>query len=136
MAGLLDPEFFAKRRAEQMQTMPLGLLGYDPAGFPIDKRRPIVVDGGDVKTEYTITTQLPGFQGWFNVPTVWGGKALDERTQYGMIERNALDALRAGTRLPYFETQQEAEKQAPLRSEYIGNLRRPEIERALRKAGK
>ena len=44
-----------------MRVTPLGLLNYDPAGFPIDMRRPIVVDKGDVKTEYSMTTQLPSF---------------------------------------------------------------------------
>lgn len=133
--GLLDPQYFEDRKQEKMRVTPLGLLNYDPAGFPIDMRRPIVVDKGDVKTEYSMTTQLPGFSGYFNIPTVWGGRALDPDKDYQTILRNALNAIGKGTRIPYFETEQEALQQAPLRSQYIGNLRREELERAARKAG-
>jgi len=110
-------------------SLPLGAslaqpINRDPAGFPIDLARPILLNpDGSFSTEETITV---GFgDRYFNIPTIWNGKRVDEKDAIA----RALESLRAGGIFPNFPTLGEAEAAAVARTKHIGLLRGDEAKR-------
>lgn len=133
MAGLLD------------QALISGLLyNYadqykDQAGFPIDVNRPIVYDPGkyDPHTELTETYKaselgLPG-KGYYNVPTIYNGQIIDTEKDFDLLKKNVQEMASKGYKFPFFETSEEASKQARARSEYIGKIRSQELQDSVEK---
>ena len=100
----------------------------DPAGFPIDLTRPRI-PGRDRETgaavpgmwatEESETLQLDQGGRWFNIPRIVNGQRVDSQT----AARHAREQREEGRLYPHFESLEEAERQAPLRSEAIGRAR-------------
>jgi len=100
----------------------------DPAGFPIDLTRPQIPGldretgepvPGMWATEESETLQLDQGGRWFNIPRIVNGQRVDSAT----AARHAREQREEGRLYPHFETLEEAERQAPLRSEAIGRAR-------------
>jgi hypothetical protein len=112
----------------------------DPAGFPIEMDRPVVFEEGDYKsphTELSITESaeslgLPG-QGFYNVPSIYGGVIYDPKTQFDIIKQNVQKQAQTGFRFPNFPTIQEAEKAAQARSAYFNKVKADMLREAVKK---
>jgi len=102
----------------------------DPAGFPIEMDRPIVFEEGDFEnphTELSITKSakdlgLPG-EGFYNVPSIYGGKIYDPKTEFDVIRQNVQEQAAKGFRYPNFPSIEEAEKAAQARSAYFNEIK-------------
>jgi len=110
---------------------------YDPAGFPIEKDRPIVFDEGGLEphTELSITERaqdlgLPG-EGFYNVPSIYEGKIYNPKNEFDAIRQNVQKMYESGFKFPSYSTSEEAVKAAEARSRYIGEIRRQELESAI-----
>ena len=108
----------------------------DAAGNPIDTKRPIVFDPGqmDPHTELSMTVTgkelgLPNPNAYYNVPTIYNGQINNPDTFAGMnaIRQNVQKTPNQYTAYP---TSQEAVTNAIQRSKDIGNLRGDELRRA------
>jgi hypothetical protein len=97
-------------------------IGQDPQGFPIDLQRPKLPVPGGFQTEFSVTEQFPDGR-WYNVPSIWNGKALDPRTQWPEILKNVQSQQASGWVFPNFDSLQEAEKAAVERSKFLNQLR-------------
>ena len=112
----------------------------DPAGFPIEMDRPIVFSEGDWKephTELSITVPAAelGFegQGFYNVPSIYGGVMYDPKTQFDIIKQNVQQQAQTGFQFPNFPTVEEAEKAAQARSAYFNKIKGDMLREAQRK---
>lgn len=125
-----QPEARSVYAPSQRETLGGGLLSpnvaLDPYGFPVDLTRPIVKDEEEIKTEFTETVKIG--DRFYNIPTVWGGKAYDWEKDKNYILGRVTDYLSVGGQIPNFSTLEEAIKAAPIRSEFIGQLRWKELE--------
>jgi len=117
--------------ADQKETL-------DPAGFPIEMDRPVVFEEGDWQkphTELSITVpaQELGFQGqgYYNVPSIYGGKIYDPKTQFDVIRQNVQQQAAGGFRFPNFPSIEEAEKAAQARSEYFNQIKGDMLRKAV-----
>jgi len=100
----------------------------DPAGFPIDVNRPVIpnpMTGGERSTEFSRTIGMDGRN--FNVPTIGNlfGKSEFLPTEQAIMaamlrNKNAPLGL---DETPNFSSQDEALRQAPMRSSAIGPAR-------------
>jgi hypothetical protein len=112
----------------------------DPAGFPIEMDRPVVFEEGDFEnphTELSITESaedlgLPG-TGFYNVPSIYGGKIYDPKTQFDIIRQNAQQQAASGFRFPNFPSVEEAEKAAQARSAYFNQIKADMLRQAVEK---
>ncbi len=112
----------------------------DPAGFPIEMDRPVVFEEGDFEnphTELSITESaeslgLPG-TGFYNVPSIYGGKIYDPQTQFDIIRQNAQQQAASGFRFPNFPSIEEAEKAAQSRSAYFNQIKADMLRQAVEK---
>jgi hypothetical protein len=112
----------------------------DPAGFPIEMDRPVVFEEGDFEnphTELSITESaedlgLPG-TGFYNVPSIYGGKMYDPKTQFDIIRQNAQQQAASGFRFPNFPSVEEAEKAAQARSAYFNQIKADMLRQAVEK---
>jgi hypothetical protein len=112
----------------------------DPAGFPIEMDRPIVFSEGDWKephTELSITVPakelgLAG-EGFYNVPSIYGGVMYDPKTQFDIIKENVQKQAQSGFRFPNFPSVEEAEKAAQARSAYFNKVKGDMLKEAQRK---
>ncbi len=112
----------------------------DPAGFPIEMDRPVVFEEGDFEnphTELSITESaeelgLPG-TGFYNVPSIYGGKIYDPQTQFDIIRQNAQQQAASGFRFPNFPSVEEAEKAAQARSAYFNEIKADMLRQAVEK---
>lgn len=112
----------------------------DPAGFPIEMDRPVVFEEGDFEnphTELSITESaedlgLPG-TGFYNVPSIYGGKIYDPKTQFDIIRQNAQQQAASGFRFPNFPSIEEAEKAAQARSAYFNQIKADMLRQAVEK---
>ena len=112
----------------------------DPAGFPIEMDRPVVFEEGDFEnphTELSITESaealgLPG-TGFYNVPSIYGGKIYDPQTQFDIIRQNAQQQAASGFRFPNFPSIEEAEKAAQARSAYFNQIKADMLRQAVEK---
>ena len=105
----------------------------DPAGFPIDTSRPLVVVDGDVATERTATMPgtalgMPMDGVFFNIPTIINGQPMSPEAAAQLTAQ----LIKAGEisldDIPRFNSEQEAVSAAMARSNAIGELRGGEIE--------
>jgi hypothetical protein len=132
MQGLLDPSILQ------------GLLynypaqNVDQSGFPIDVTRPIVFDEGrnEPHTELTATYTakdlgLPG-EGFYNVPTIYGGKIFDPDKDFDKIKENVQSLYSQGIKFPIYKDEKIAVEQAIKRSQKIGEIRGQELSDAVR----
>jgi hypothetical protein len=105
----------------------------DPFGFPIDLTRPIVFDkNGEPQTEYQITEEFPLLgPGFWNVPSIWDGIQYDPDKDYEIIQRKAKEFIDKGGKLPNFTDPNKAVKAAIARSNYIGQVRKNDLTKAL-----
>ena len=112
----------------------------DPAGFPIEMDRPVVFSEGDYRephTELSITVPaaelgLPG-EGFYNVPSIYGGVMYDPKTQFEAIRENVQKQAQSGFRFPNFPSVEEAEKAAQARSAYFNKIKGDMLREAQRK---
>ena len=112
----------------------------DPSGFPIEMDRPVVFEEGDFEnphTELSITESaedlgLPG-TGFYNVPSIYGGKIYDPKTQFDIIRQNAQQQAATGFRFPNFPSIEEAEKAAQARSAYFNQIKADMLRQAVEK---
>jgi hypothetical protein len=112
----------------------------DPSGFPIEMDRPVVFEEGDFEnphTELSITESaedlgLPG-TGFYNVPSIYGGKIYDPKTQFDIIRQNAQQQAASGFRFPNFPSVEEAEKAAQARSAYFNQIKADMLRQAVEK---
>lgn len=113
---------------------------FDPSGFPIEMDRPVVFEEGDFEnphTELSITESaedlgLPG-TGFYNVPSIYGGKIYDPKTQFDIIRQNAQQQAATGFRFPNFPSIEEAEKAAQARSAYFNQIKADMLRQAVEK---
>jgi len=113
---------------------------FDPSGFPIEMDRPVVFEEGDFEnphTELSITESaedvgLPG-TGFYNVPSIYGGKIYDPKTQFDIIRQNAQQQAASGFRFPNFPSIEEAEKAAQARSAYFNQIKADMLRQAVEK---
>lgn len=133
MQGLLDPTI--------LQGLLYNYSGQyrDQSGFPIDTSRPIVFDQGSYEphTELTATYSakelgLPG-DGFYNVPTIYGGKIFDPDKDFDQIKKNVQDLYKQGMELPFYRNVEQATQGAIARSKEIGKIRGQELQDAVRK---
>ena len=108
----------------------------DYAGTPIDTKRPIVFDPGQLEphTELSMTATgkelgLSNGNAYYNVPTIYNGQINDPNTFAGMNEIRK-NAQKTPNQYASFPTSQEAVTNAIQRSQDIGNLRGDELRRA------
>ena len=92
---------------------------FDPHGFPVDLNRPII----NGMTEHTITVESDGKH--INFPTILDGKKVSDEEAINL----GFASMEEGMRYPSFNTREEAEKAAEMRSEYIGRMRYNELNR-------
>lgn len=111
----------------------------DPSGYPIEMDRPVVFDEGklDPHTELSITVPakelgLPG-EGFYNVPSIYGGVMYDPKTQFDIIKQNVQKQAQSGFRFPNFPNVEEAEKAAKARSAYFNKVKGDMLREAVRK---
>lgn len=110
----------------------------DPAGFPIDVKRPIVYDEGqnEPHTELSATFKaeelgLPG-KGYYNVPTIYNGKILDPNKDFDLIRENVQKYYKEGYKIPVFKDEKTAIENAISRSKSIGEVRNQELEDSIK----
>ncbi len=102
--------------------------------------RPVVFEEGDFEnphTELSITESaedlgLPG-TGFYNVPSIYGGKMYDPKTQFDIIRQNAQQQAASGFRFPNFPSVEEAEKAAQARSAYFNQIKADMLRQAVEK---
>lgn len=112
----------------------------DPSGFPIEMDRPIVFEENDWRkphTELSITVPakelgLPG-EGFYNVPSIYGGVMYDPKTQFDIIKQNVQKQAQSGFRFPNFKSIEEAEKAAQARSAYFNKVKGDMLREAVKK---
>ncbi len=112
----------------------------DPAGFPIEMDRPVVFEEWDFDnphTELSITESaeslgLPG-AGYYNVPSIYGGKIYDPQTQFDIIRQNVQQQAATGFKFPNFPSIEEAEKAAQARSAYLNQIKADMLREAVQK---
>jgi hypothetical protein len=109
----------------------------DQSGFPIDITRPIVYDKGKYEphTELTETYKaselgLPG-SGYYNVPTIYNGKIIDTEKDFDLLKKNVQELAAQGYQFPSFNSSEEAVQEAKARSEYLGLIRKQELQDSL-----
>lgn len=111
----------------------------DPHGFPIEMDRPVVFESGklDPHTELSITVPAKelGFQneGYYNVPSIYGGIIYDPRKQFDVIRQNVQKQAKEGFRFPNFPTIEKAEKAAQARSQYFNQIKEQMLKDAVEK---
>ena len=105
-------------------------IAQDRQGYPINLKRPIVVDEEGVHTELSVTDKIG--DKYVNMPSIWNGKRYDPRKEedYAEIRRNFEEAKTKGWRFPEFADEKAAIDAAKDRSQYIGKLRDKEIRAA------
>lgn len=110
----------------------------DPHGFPIEMNRPVVFEEGDWEqphTELSITVpaQELGFQGegYYNVPSIYGGQIYDPQTQFETIRENVQKQAAQGFRFPNFPSVEEAETAAQARSQYFNQVKGDMLQKAM-----
>jgi hypothetical protein len=109
-------------RARQRGYVPPGTLqkvsrAFDPAGFFYDFARPKLKNpDGSFSTEETATVGFGNRQ--YNIPTIVNG----QRVPIGAAVSDARGRMAQGTVFPNFATEDEAVKQAKLRSQWRGLL--------------
>ena len=114
----------------------------DPAGFPIEMDRPVVFEEGklDPHTELSITVpaQELGFEGegYYNVPSIYGGVMYDPKTQFDVIRENVQKQAKTGFKFPNFPTVEEAETAAQARSQYFNQVKEQMLRDAVEKQRK
>jgi hypothetical protein len=112
----------------------------DPAGFPIEMDRPVVFEENDFEnphTELSITESaedlgLPG-SGFYNVPSIYGGRIYDPKTEFDVIRQNVQEKASKGFRYPNFPSIEEAEKAAQARSAYFNEIKADMLREAMEK---
>ena len=109
----------------------------DPAGFPIEMDRPVVFEEGslDPHTELSSTFKaselgLPG-EGFYNVPTIYGGKIYDPEKQFSEIQKFVQQQASQGFKFPNFPTVEEAVSAAKARSEYFNQVKADMLRQAV-----
>lgn len=110
----------------------------DPHGYPIEMDRPVVFEEGDWEqphTELSITVPaqeigLPG-EGYYNVPSIYGGTIYDPQTQFETIRQNVQQQAAQGFRFPNFPSVEEAEAAAQARSQYFNQVKSEMLQRAM-----
>jgi len=111
----------------------------DPHGFPIEMDRPVVFESGklDPHTELSITVPAKelGLQGegFYNVPSIYGGVIYDPEKQFDIIRQNAQKQAQSGFRFPNFPSIEEAETAAKARSEYFNKVKAQMLKDAVAK---
>lgn len=114
----------APRAKAKKTTLGEELVPRDPAGFPINLRRPVLQNPDKtISTEETITIQVG--DRFYNVPTILNGKRVTKETAV----QHAVRGIRGVKNPPYpnFATLKEAEAGAKARSQEIGLLRGDEM---------
>ena len=132
MAGLLDQSIINSLLYNYQNEY------LDPAGFPIDVKRPIVYDEGknEPHTELSATFKaeelgLPG-NVYYNVPTIYNGKILNPNKDFDLIRENVQNYYKEGYQMPAFKDEKTAIENAISRSKSIGNIRNQELEDSIR----
>lgn len=102
----------------------------DRQGYPIDLKRPIVVDDEGVHTELSVTDKVG--DKFVNFPSIWEGKRYnpDDDKDYEAIRGHVEKAKAEGWKFPEFDTVDEAVAAAKDRSEHISKLRSKELQEA------
>jgi hypothetical protein len=111
----------------------------DPHGYPIEMDRPVVFDEGKLEphTELSSTFRaqelgLPG-EGFYNVPTIYGGKIYDPEKDFAVIRQNVQQQAAQGFRFPNFPDLAQAEAAAQARSEYFNQVKAEMLREAVEK---
>jgi hypothetical protein len=109
----------------------------DPHGFPIEMDRPVVFDEGKLEphTELSSTFKaqelgLPG-EGYYNVPTIYGGKIYDPERDFEIIRQNVQQQAAQGFRFPNFPDLAQAEAAAQARSQYFNQVKADMLRQAV-----
>jgi len=109
----------------------------DPHGFPIEMDRPVVFDEGKLEphTELSSTFKaqelgLPG-EGYYNVPTIYGGKIYDPERDFEIIRQNVQQQAAQGFRFPNFPDLSQAEAAAQARSQYFNQVKADMLRQAV-----
>jgi len=106
----------------------------DPAGYPIDVNRPLVItDDGNIATERTATVPgtalgmpMPGV--FFNIPTIIQGVPMSPEAAAQLTQKLIQNGTIKLEDIPRFGSEQEAVSAAVQRSNTIAELRKSEIE--------
>lgn len=106
----------------------------DPAGYPIDVNRPLIVtDDGNIATERTATVPgtalgmpMPGV--FFNIPTIIQGVPMSPEAAAQLTQKLIQNGTIKLEDIPRFGSEQEAVSAAVQRSNTIAELRKSEIE--------
>ena len=102
------------------------ILGKTPDGRPI-----ILNEDGSISTERTITITDPRINKGLptNIPTMFRGKEVDPELAIKIIEKYGGIDPETGKKLPAFKTIKEAEKDAIKRSQELGILIEPMLQK-------
>ena len=123
MAGL-GGQGLKLRNPQQGILGNVGNIAYDQQMFPIDMRRPMLMNpGGSFSTEESFTAQIG--DKYYNIPSIWNGRRLTEDEAF----KRALVAFRHGAQFPNFKSLDDAIKAAESRSRLIGTLRESDFQR-------
>ena len=131
-----DDTMFQRKQSDLMQ---LGLV--DGAGFPIDNKKEIVTSVDEngfwsAKTEKTATVSAndlglpippPNIDQFYNIPTIINGVEMPVSGATQLIQKKIQSGEINPNDIPNFGTLEEAENQAQIRSDIIGNSRKNEI---------
>jgi hypothetical protein len=74
---------------------------------------------------------LPG-EGFYNVPTIYGGKIFDPDKDFDKIKENVQSLYSQGIKFPIYKDEKIAVEQAIKRSQKIGDIRGQELSDAVR----